>query len=479
MRNWSKQLPPALLMALLMFTLDHLGWLDWLERATIEISAAMSSVMPRMSMRGPRESANAYEDSAPRSVLIDEGSFQGAFAERTPLNRRRLVEVIETVLASGPRILAIDIDLSPVAAATAGEAAGQEALDALLIRASAGTTIVLVTPFPTSLPDRARLNAQWMRKLCTQSQRLSFAYSHVARNQGIVTKIHPRFPSLGNVAFAHSAAGSAADPHKGACADLIAHADKGSYPPYLDTMFIDVVTAPLRQRDALVPMNINYFEEDLSGRLSFPVSRFAHSDLGHALKGHIVFLGTDIRTLDSLVTASGAQPGVLIHAATYFTRVHPITALPAWLLFVIESALGLALMVAFTSLWRRYEQDMALPTSNQSLARQARAIVLASRWSAAVIAITVLVILFTATLSGFLLAQATWFNFAPIAIATAIKARESAAEAEQWMKENSAGIQHKPPSRARSAMKRFLRGVLNHPWLTILAVLAALVVVLH
>lgn len=479
LKNGSKFIPHALLGALLMFTLDHLGWLDGLERATIEMAAATSSIMPRVSVRQPQESAARYEDTAPRTLLIDEAAFQNEFRERTPLDRERLGATIEAVVARKPAILAIDIDLSPLAGTSDAERAAQERLDELLIRTSASTPVILVTPFATALPERARVNAQWMRKLCTSGAKLSFAHSYVARNQGVVTKIHPAFPSLGNAVYAQWTRRDTVD--KGACAALSGSGGNDGYPAFLDAMFVHSLTAPLRERSALVPLNVNFFEEGLSGRLSYllsdhPVSAPMPDDLA----GHVVFLGTDIRTMDSLVTASGPQPGVLVHAATFFSRVHPIHALPQWLLFLIETLAGLMLLRAFTWLWQRYHADLDLPPSNRSLLRQAGAILLASRWSAAVIALTVLVSLFSIALSGFLLAQATWFNFAPIAIAAAVKAKDSAAETgRRALEDKLAELEHRHTRRVRSRVRRGLAVLLKHPWVAVLAVIALVLAIVH
>jgi fumarate reductase subunit C len=481
-RNWGKYVPDALLASLIMLIFGELGYLDWLERTTIELAAATSLAMPRINLRSAAESTAAYEDSVPRIVVITEEEFQHQFYERSPLNRARLVEILRGIGSASPMLLAIDIDLSPIAGASKPEVDAQRNLDQLLLTIAEKTRLVLVTPYPSSLDERIRENAAWMSKLCAHSN-IDFAYPYIARNEGVVTKINPTFPSLGNVAYAlsrrPSAASSTANQTAGGgkSGEICALLQRGeaAAPIFLDSLFAENVTRPLKNDKALVPLNVNYFEEGLAERFRFD----AASPPEPALFGQAVFLGGEWNRADRFVTASGSFPGVMVHSATFFTRERPVRNLPRSLLFLIETLLGVVLLRAFTSLWEKYFSRLEAPAGTSNWRIQLAAWLRALPWAAAVLLITVLVILGSVAASGFLLAQATWFNFAPIALAAALKARETGGEVEvRKLKERIRKLEHAPKLRARwtGLVNWLVSQVFAYRWLMFFAAVALVVV---
>jgi len=103
-------------------------------------------------------------------------------------------------------------------------------------------------------------------------------------------------------------------------------------------------------------------------------------------------------------------------------------------------------------------------------------------WAAAVLLITVLVILGSVAASGFLLAQATWFNFAPIALAAALKARETGGEVEvRKLKERIRKLEHAPRLRARwtGLVNWLVSKVFAYRWLMFFAAVALVVVIVR
>jgi hypothetical protein len=97
-------------------------------------------------------------------VTIDPDDFESRFEGRRPLPRCPMADDLEKILDSNPRVLAIDLDLSPITGATSDEKTCQTRLDKMLKRGAEspeahGTRIVVLAPFaPPSDPP------PWMKE---------------------------------------------------------------------------------------------------------------------------------------------------------------------------------------------------------------------------------------------------------------------------------------------------------------------------
>jgi hypothetical protein len=248
-------------------------------------------------------------------------------------------------------------------------------------------------------------------------------------------------------------------------------------PAFLDGLFTDTVTRPLRKKNALAPMNVNYFEEGLAERFSYPATQL----IGQALEGHVVFLGGAWSLSDQFLTASGSVPGVLVHSAAYFTRENPVSAVPHGVLLVVETLIAMALLRVFSSLWEIYFDKLETVGVDTGWRMQLAALVRAAPWAAAVFAITALVVLGSILGSGLLLAQATWLNFGPIAIGAALKARQTGGEVEIKRLRNRIRELEQTPALLRGSMgvaPRLVRRIIAHRWLVFFLVVSLILVVI-
>lgn len=411
-----KHLGPALVAALAMWMLGRVGWLDGLERAMVELAAIVAPASGRAAPTGAQAAAR------PAILAVDDRAFERDFRERTPLDRRTLLGLLEPVLAASPRVIAIDLDLSPILDANEAERAAQAALDARIAAAAATTPIVLAVPAPSDNAARTEAAARWMRALCA-APGIHFAYPEVVQNGGVVTKWAATLPALGQVAFAVASGddGAMRTTVLPPPCDVVRAGDGPL--PFLDPLIrpgmIDAALADLR----LQPLDVRFLgtAEATPRALAGLAPEAAAS-----LRGRSVFLGGTWGVQDRFATAAARVPGVVVHAAVFHSAGDPIRALPEWLLVVIATLAGTVVLIVFERPWTRYFEELQRLGEKPPLGARIRA----ERWTLVVLLMLVAGLVLSVLASGFLLAQATWFNFAPVIVALALRSAQSAARAE-------------------------------------------------
>lgn len=93
-------------------------------------------------------------------VGIDDTDFRDVFKQQSPLNPAELQKLFERMQLNPPRVLAIDLDLSP---ASEEEMPAREKLRQSLLKLSKVTQVVMVCPQGYSTPIPADLDKQWVR----------------------------------------------------------------------------------------------------------------------------------------------------------------------------------------------------------------------------------------------------------------------------------------------------------------------------
>lgn len=302
--------PVVITGSLFLFVLGKLQLLGGLERATVELTAVSYEFFAGQRGTDLKRIDELDRHAAPRIVEISGTEFEARFHERSPLSRGTLQkEILEPVFAERPALVAIDLDLSPILMASDAERTAQQDLDRYLITQAERSSIVLVLPAPAGTAERQRIAFEWMQRMCQGSPRILFAYAEVLRNEGIVTRIAPDFPSLGHVArqatnvlspAAAASTAQAAVPNE--VCDEVRSAK--SPPGFLDAQLRDAfVTARLaHEREA--PLNLNYLER---GLIRVNTTRAAQAKSAQ-LAGTVVFVGGNWGTDDSFLTAAGRYP---------------------------------------------------------------------------------------------------------------------------------------------------------------------------
>lgn len=378
--NFLKTLRATLLIASIMFILDHMVHAmetlnDGFMAAALHLRLS-TQLLPGTQPRPP--------DKPPVLALIDACAFQNDFARTTPLDRRKLAEVVRRLqppMAAGvPAVLVVDIDVAPTPTLQAmadpeGQRELEDALGGLVV---AGTKLVLAEPTERTAPLDVLLGLKCWRTcfkdtacreghladldpggVCAQVLRdgkhhdgddsVRFASPNVQTRNGFILHqsacAKPRLPrehpleSLGQAGFEFVRApgkglhGGAASP----CGEKEGegHGEAGGYslatpwatdyvsrqerPPPPRICAPDSETLILRDEKGVVPPG--------------------------GVAGRVVFLGMDSPETDqhNVLMANGRQiylSGVVLHAANYAAIAAPVSEAAA-LSFLLDIAVGL------------------------------------------------------------------------------------------------------------------------------------------
>jgi hypothetical protein len=105
---------PALMVALVVTILHHDHWLDWLDVAVSRVtSVAATSGSDVSNLGDDTRFLNRDLKSVPLILVINASMFENDFRQTSPLDRGKLAEWIEKIANERPRLVVIDLDLSP------------------------------------------------------------------------------------------------------------------------------------------------------------------------------------------------------------------------------------------------------------------------------------------------------------------------------------------------------------------------------
>lgn len=326
----------AVVVALAIFIIEHAGALNWLENLTLRVAAGMQDEVVTAQK----------EDSADAVVLtISTKLYETAFKQVSPLDRQSLATLIGKLAERKPKMLVLDLDVSP-------DAPGQDVLDKTLIDlANQGTQIVLATPFPVFSELLFEAKFKWMTKLCSTTN-IRFADSRLPVTQGVNLRYFKGRNALGDVAYTWKG-DSAPSASQWPCAQIkqgenfagfldanMQHAelDARISSQYVDQVHLDPAT--LRRTLANV--------KDIGDDLSAP----AELDLA----GKTVFLGGDYSGADRFQTIArpAPVPGVVVHAAAYNGARHKPSRISHGLAFALDILIGTVAGMLFHFTWARH-----------------------------------------------------------------------------------------------------------------------------
>ncbi|MGY2262313.1 CHASE2 domain-containing protein [Pseudomonas sp. SDO55104_S430] len=267
-------------------------------------------------------------------VLIDQQSHEDYYRERNPLDRCELKKDLEAIydLPKPPKLLVIDLDLSPSMPVAGPENDAAEYCNALL-RTLLGqlrpTQTVLMAPFEM-LDAKAQANIeQWREDL---EGYVSFADPIIRIRYGLVNAIDCSADSLAAVAFDNypnkpvRLKNCLSNQHKEQVPPLVI--SPGQYFSGLRAVALSELPSRKPQCDPCVPTNAD---------LNLPV----------------VFLGSGYGDSDTYLTPVGTMYGVEVHAAAFMSLLQPTKGNDA-LAFVLDVGLGLLMGSLIDLSWRRY-----------------------------------------------------------------------------------------------------------------------------
>jgi CHASE2 domain-containing sensor protein len=402
----------ALILALGISVLDSYGWLNQIENDSLRIVAAMQEYLPTTSVMAK---SGSLED--PVVVAISPQLYEGLFTQTSPLNRDRLLELLEPIINEKPALVVIDLDLSP-------GVGGNSRLDELLRYSNQQSErLLLAAPFPVTYLPLIEAKYEWMWSMCNppKATPIRFAYPGLPIAKGMNLRYFQGRHTLAEESCrllhgencSHSTSRPAALSDDSPCAlvskgrnsatflDSIAnekapeHSQSGHYRSqvHIDPTILRTTAANIVLLEAL-PLNLP------------------------RLTNRIVFVGGAYDPADRFLTVAGYQPGVVIHAAAYKTMLAGTKEIPHSYGLLADIIFGILAGIGFHSSWERYNRSslrFQMQRSSVSCWLVARGWLLLNF---VLLAGTVILLFW---LSAFLMEKHMWGNPGPVVIGVFIK----------------------------------------------------------
>jgi len=401
----------ALALASAVLILEHYGLLNWLDSVALRTVGVMETSNP---------AHPSGIDAAPVPLLIGDTYFEQEFEQQSPLNRKELTRLISRIVEQKPRMLAVDIDLSPGPLGALGNA-GQEELDALLIgTAKAGKLpVVLTLPYPVITDSLFEVKYSWVKSLCEAGVRFSFP--HLVLSQGVAMRYPVLQPTLGVVAHLAITEGAPESTKEvthesGVVSDVCAQIAKGpDSAVFLSKHLVMekvLVAEELREQH---PINPDYLRNVTRLQRVLTAGKIGEQ-LEH-LEGRTVFLGSEFDARDEFLTPFGPFRGTTLHAAINYSEQHPIHASHITAL-VLDLVFGIIAGFIFGAIWERTNRASAKLAAHPDAWRSwLRARV----WLAMALAILAIMLIGLFYGSAVLLSHNLWNNPGPMIIGVFVK----------------------------------------------------------
>lgn len=341
----------ALAVASIVTLLHSAGLLGWLDGLVLRIVGAGGSA--------PLAASYARPD-LPVVMLISKSLYEREFAQSSPLSRNKLAQLIRGIpLEAGqrPASVVIDLDLSPsprAAGSTDKPDIGSDELDsALLTLLSSGARVVLPLPVRVATPESQDSKFRWLQSMCrrntaSQKDRLIFAIPDVSTHQGVVMQWDSHAPSLGRLT---------ADPlPKSICDFALEDSSAGRASLLVGTLGYNAAISEARREIAYEPFNAKFFAaSETQVFVANKLSELATIANNGALAGKVLFIGGayDDRDRYAVPFEPNGRPveGVIIHAATYYSALHPVSSSEGLTAFAMDLLLGIAMGYCFAFTW--------------------------------------------------------------------------------------------------------------------------------
>jgi len=460
LHHWIHHFLVAFFLASLCVVFYKLEWLSGLDSLLLQAGQGMVVAQDPE----PASDSAAGERDVPLVLTIPEYTYQNVFKRRSPLDRRELADILAAVLAKDPGTLVVDLDISPWLKRADGlgwrRNPAQEGVDRLLKQAGHASAaggdpvqggepgkdrprVILVSPLPL-MPDRGELHEtklQWLKEMCQAGIELGRA--DVYEQFGVVTRYPPASdylpPNIGHLA--HRPAPGSRDAHGsdggGRCAEM-----------RLSTLLMPRDMADrLLGGDAGLAANVKQFlglkkkASPINAKAYKVVEKrqIAYEDGEPTIEGdlqnRVVFLGGAYDSRDKFLVPGfeSPMPGVLVHAAEYYSRSgQGRIAVDHVKAYVLEIGVGVALGFIFAVTWRPHHRYSRQGDGGEQIA---------FLWMLGNIALLAGFITLSVIASEWLLSSNLWISPAPLLIGV-------------FMKNYLAGIRGEEPHEAEKAPVR-------------------------
>lgn len=335
---------------LMITILEHHSLLNWLDsislRMSLSIKQEVDELVPNfvLSKNASKQAINTA------AILINNEAFEGVFNQQSPLNKKTLADLLQKISAKSPKVIAVDIDLSP-ARNNQDEIFAQNELDQLLIQlVSQNIGVVLVNPFPVEDDELRLIKYQWMSKLCRSD--VHFAYPNISISQGVALRYSPDYLSLGMVSSQVTKNKVLNDPNN-ICGLVNQGIERAIF---LDATFGQLATQHSVNFSQMMPVLPDVIRSIFTSAYRWYGD--SKDILDSIPSGVVIFLGGEFDPRDNFLTVQGQVPGVVFHAAVQVTDSLGIKKLSRALAFVFNFILGIIAGYLFNWAWTRQNQSM-------------------------------------------------------------------------------------------------------------------------
>jgi CHASE2 domain-containing sensor protein len=291
------------------------------------------------SLAEPDNTLQPCSDKNPRTlsrcisvVGIDDSDFRGVFQQQSPLNPDALGQLFDAMRAAPPRVVAIDLDLSP---ASEQDWPARERLLARLQALSKVTRLVMVCPQGYSTPEPGALDRAWVKRF---DDGVEFASADLNVDGLYFNKNQP-LKTLGMVSAEAAAETLHPSHHEAEPSQEQGHAAAVDWDARCSASTQD---PDAKAKNELIrPTSVDM--RSFSQALAQPV----------AMANRIVLLGGKwgINDQFKLRGQSDGFYGVNLHAWVIATELDPAVELPESAALILELAIGMLAGAAFKGIW--------------------------------------------------------------------------------------------------------------------------------
>ncbi len=328
----------AIFIASCLLILEQGHWLEGLDIATFQLAVPQQfsepGVVPEMFINNP---------GFLKVVTINDKLYETRFKQSSPLDRCELHDIFKKILENKPKVLAVDLDLSPSPKEIAdGESqqynVGEDKLYKLL-KQNKDTEVVLITPSKVYSDDLIDRKVQWMEEMC-EYEHIHFGLPYLYSVRGMVLKHLSDPKSFANQINQATNKSGKSDPSK-----RIICCNK-------DKQLNRFVSAKALSSESTELKKLNYKFIKYIERI-----HIADIDNTNKLKGAVVLLGGSYGSTDKYETPLGTFAGVFLHAASHYSVINPVKDIYNAFAYLVEIGVGIVLSnifcCSFSWYWRK------------------------------------------------------------------------------------------------------------------------------
>ncbi len=324
--------------------------LDGLDIATFQL--AVPQLFKASGL--PDNSSNKFGSA--KVITINDKLYETRFKQSSPLDRHELHDIFKKILENKPKVLAVDLDLSP----GPEEITVEETELYNLLKQNNNTEIVLITPVKVYSDDLIAKKVQWMEEM-SEEKHIRFGLPYLYSVKGVVLK-HLSDSRSFAYQICRVAVKRGSVPNKNGESDSL----KVTTPFCCDedkqiNRFKRFVSAKASTGVSNKDLEeINYKFLDSVKPIRFKVDGELEEDDKKKLTDKVVFLGGSYGPTDKYETPVGTLAGVFLHAASYYSVANPVKPFGHLAGYIMEIVVGMVFGNIFHFLLRWYRRKRSL-----------------------------------------------------------------------------------------------------------------------